>query len=70
MKKGYTTVFLNLPQWGEAKIEVCVLERDAPMLLRDVLESLGKHLLTSLQQVEEEETKDNFAENFSRVHMQ
>lgn len=70
MKKGYTTVFLNLPQWGDAKIEVCVLERDAPMLLRDVLESLGKHLLTSLQQVEEEETKDNFAENFSRVHMQ
>jgi hypothetical protein len=37
VKKGYTTVFLNLPQWGEAKIEVCVLKRDAPMLLGDVL---------------------------------
>jgi len=70
VKKGYTTVFLNLPQWGDAKIEVCVLQRDAPMLLRDVLESLGKHLSTSIQQVEEEETKDNFAENFSRAHMQ
>jgi hypothetical protein len=48
VKKGFTSVFLNLPQWGEAKIEVCMLERDAPILLREVLESLGKHLSASI----------------------
>jgi hypothetical protein len=41
-----------LPQWGGAKIEVSVLERDES-LLEFVIPELIKHLVSSLESVEE-----------------